>query len=451
MYSSKSFADVGQWKSNVPGVNSPIGEVSPYGLSFSREVGKYEDPTIAGFTLTNFKSATDGENGGAIEMPGSLSSAAIGLIQFMVNKIMAQVGQQIYADQLLTDLVEYGSQHAISRISLGEMKQHDQVWCPQWIKFKFDTLTIGTSPDLVDNENTIWLEAEAFETQYDEYQIVVVPPIDNLDLFFGTGTSVLNMIKAITTPQIIDRIQAKKAGFPSTVDRSDEYAYINPQNSAQTVKVNWPVIIYGPAGNNIDAIKDALIEFILANSEHNRADWTQIFPDIFKRTEVIFAPLWHKYAIENRTQAAGVYSPVATLVEADIFIKKMAPEYPVDHVSSNVQTLGWPWRSMGVTAVGGPDNRDSKFKLTDFYPDYINTSTTGIDYNRMAPETQEWAQALADMVIRAETMNKYTVMPQGLMKMERSGILYIVKTIANVQWLVPSKRSTYEQLNLTYE
>lgn len=448
MYSSKSFANVALWMSNVPGTNSPIGELSPYGKSFSREVGTYEDPTVAGFTLNNFKSATDGQGGGPIQMPASVVNSTIGLLQFLVNTVSAQSGQ-IYSDELLTELVGYGSTHGISRISIGEVKQYGNVWTPEWIKFKRDSLTIGSDTN-VDNENTVWISAEAFETQYDEYQIVVVPPIDNLDLFFGTGTSVLNMIHAITTPQIIDRIQLKKEGFPSTVDRSDEYSYINPQNSAQTVKVNWPVIIYGPAGNNVDAIKDALVEYILAHSQHPRNDWATIFPDIFKRTEFIIAPLWHKYAIENRTQAAGVYSPVATLVEMDIFAKKMAPEYPDDHVSANVETVGWPYRSLNLAIVGGPDNREQKYKFHQIFSDYINVSSTHIDFNRMAPATVEWALAVADMIIRAETMNKYTVMPQGLMKMERDGILYIVKTFDNIQYLVATKRSTYEQLGIPY-
>ena len=66
MYASKSFCNVGQFMSNVPGINSPIGEITPDGLTFSREVGIYEDPTIAGYTLYNFKSATDGAGGGPI-------------------------------------------------------------------------------------------------------------------------------------------------------------------------------------------------------------------------------------------------------------------------------------------------------------------------------------------------------------------------------------------------
>lgn len=450
MYASKSFCNVGQFMSNVPGINSPIGEITPDGLTFSREVGIYEDPTIAGYTLYNFKSATDGVGGGPIVVPGSLVSKSIAFMRFLVNTITAAPGQ-VYVDELLQTLVTYGAQHGISQITLGAIVQHDQRWCPDWVKFKMDALALTAGGPVVDNENTIWLSSAAFETQYSEYQIVVVPPIDNLDLFFGTGASVVNMINAISFPQIIDRMNVFRGGHPETTYRSDEYEYIFPLNSTIRKNVNWPVLIYGPAGNNIDAIKDALIEYILAHSSYDRAAWTQIFPDIFKRTEFIIAPVWQNYAIANRTQAAGVYSPIGLLTEMATYIKRVAPAYAATHVDANACLLGHPYRSLNLMAIGGIDNRDAKYRISQIFPDYINVSTTSIEFNRMAPQTQLWALALAEMIILAETMNKYTTLPQGYMKVTRDGILYIVKTIGKIQYLIATKRSVYDLLGLVYD
>lgn len=450
MYASKSFANVGQWLLNTPGQNSPIGEVSALGMTFSREVGIYEDPTVAGFSLYNFKSATDGQGGAAIPMPINVVNSSIGLIEFIVNTVTAGTGQ-IYDDELLQLLVAYGAANGISQISIGMVTNHGGVWCPDFVKFKIDALILDGQTTEIDNENTIWLSNAAFETQYSEYEIIVVPPIDNLDLFFGTGASVVNMINAITVPQIIDRIELYKAGHPPTLNRSDEYEYIYPLNSTVRIAVNWPVIIYGPAGNNIDAIKDALIDYILANSTHDRNAWTAIFPDIFKRTEFIIAPVWQKYAIANRTQAAGVYSPIGLLTEMAAYMKLLAPSYAASHVDANSCIMGHPYRSLNLMTVGGVDNREAKYKIFEIFPDYINVSTTSIEFNRMAPETQVWALALAEMIILAETMNQYTTLPQGFMKVTRDEILYIVKTIGNIQYLIATKRSVYDILGLDYE
>lgn len=450
MYASKSFANVGQWLLNTPGQNSPIGEVSALGLTFSREVGIYEDPTVAGFTLYNFKSATDGQAGAKIPVPADVVNKSIGIVQFIVNTVTAGTGQ-VFADELLVLLAAYGASHGISQISIGEVKLYNGVWCPEFVKFKADSLILQGETQPTDNEITVWLANEAFETQYSEYEIVVVPPIDNLDLFFGTGASVVNMISAITFPQIIDRMELYKGGKPPTVARSDEYEYIYPLNSTVRINVNWPVLIYGPAGNNIDAIKDALIEYILANSEHTRAEWTQRFPDIFKRTEFIVAPTWHKYAIANRTQAAGVYSAIGLVSELVPYMKKIAPAYAASHVEANTCVMGHPYRSINLMTVGGIDNREAKYKILDIFPDYIDVSTTSIEFNRMAPATQTWCLAIAEMIILAETMNQYTTLPQGYMKVTRDNILYIVKTIGNIQYLVATKRSVYDILELEYD
>lgn len=453
MYSSKSFANIGAFLSNVPGTNSPIGELTTYGATFSREVGTYEDGSQPGYTIYNFSSSNDGNDGpaaGKVAVDSALVTKMIGVINFITNKVTSTVGQ-IDADQLLQALVVYGATVNLDTFSIGDVVQHDQYWAPDWVKFQSQGVTTGgATPTLIPNENTIWISIAAFVSEYDEYEIVVVPPIDSLDQFFQTGTAVINMINQITTPQIIARMQTFSNGHPPTIARDDQYTYYNPLNVAQTVAVDWPVLIYGPAGDNIDAIKDALIAYILANSSHTRADWTVIFPDIFKRTEFILAPHWHKYAIPNRTQAAGVYSPVINYNEGKSFLKLVAPAYDPAFVETHANVFGHPYNSIMVSVVGSVDNRALLFEITQVFQDYIDVSSTSIDFNRMDPLTQGWALMIANMLIIAETMNDHTVLPQGMMKITRNGILYLVQAYNNIQYLIASKRSVYALLGLTY-
>lgn len=452
MYSSKSFSNIGQWMSNVPGQNAPIGEVSAYGMTFSKEVGVYTDPNTPGYALYNFKSATDGQGGGLVTMDGVVVNASIALIKFLVTTVTSQSGQ-IYADQLLETLATWGAQHGVSNISIGAVNPYDnvggqtQVWCPDWIKFKCDAL-VDPSNQPLDNENTIWLSVTAFESQYDEYQIVVVPPIDNLDLFFGTGASVIAMVQAITTTEIIDRMAAARGGFPETIPRSDPYTYYDPLNSNNHIDVQWPVLIYGPGGNNVDAIKQVLQDYILAHSTHPRADWIKIFPDIFKRTEFMMIPAWQNYAIPNRTQAAGIYSPVGKLTAMNLYIKQVVSGYPTNHVDAHAEMMGHPYRSLAMMTVGGPENRNALYEILQVFPDYIDVSSTSIEFNRMSPETQGWCLMIAQMIIIAETMGQYTTLPQGMTKLMRDNVLYLVKTYQNIQYLVATKASVYTLLGL---
>jgi hypothetical protein len=440
MYSSKSFCNVDALISNVPGEISSVGELSTYGQTFTRDLGVYVDHDRPGYTLMNFVSSSDVT--GPATMNFQLVTQAIAISHLIINKGQTTTGE-IFSDELLSDLFTFGLTNDARNFTLGPMNAHDGKWFPDWVKWTSDLL-------VEDNENTVWFTINGFITQYTDFNITVVTPLDNLDNFFTSGANVENLISAITVPQTMDRIQQFKGGNPETIIRSDIYDYVDPINSAHRVPVNWPVLIYGPSGNNIDAIKDALVDWILAHSSHNRTEWTVIFPDIFKRTEFVIVPHWHKYGIPNMTLQQGIYSPMSRPVNALAFIKQIVVGYNSAHIDANAVVLGHPYRSLAVSAIGSAENRDDLFGIDEVFTDYINVTTSSIEFNRMNPETQAWVLMLSEMIIVAETMTEFSTVPQGMMKMQRSEIWYVVKTYQNIQYLVASKRSVYDKLGLDY-
>ena len=44
------------------------------------------------------------------------------------------------------------------------------------------------------------------------------------------------------------------------------------------------ICLSGQAGDNIDSVKDRIVEYILENSSNSQSDWEQIMPDLFKRS-----------------------------------------------------------------------------------------------------------------------------------------------------------------------
>lgn len=238
---------------------------------------------------------------------------------------------------------------------------------------------------------------------------------------------------------MVDRLQQAKGDYPETVVKVETYNYVAPGNPNYKVPSRWGVLIYGAAGNNIDSIKDALVKYILEHNGHDRSEWVEILPDLFKRTEFILTPLWNQYGIPNRNLEAGIYSPLIKYSTVINIAKQTATQYPAVHVENYISFMGHPYKSLAMTVVGGPENREGKFYLTDFYSDYIMVNTSSVDFNRMSPETQDLAKALADMIYQAESVNKYTVLPFGMTRLVRDGLLYVVKTIDNVQFLIVAK------------
>lgn len=430
MYALKGFIVHAAMTSNAPGQVALIGELSTQSSTFSREKGYYTDAVAPGQTLVSMLSE---DNGVAVQATSETVTHVMRITRFIYNKTL-ETGGPMFTDELLSSLItNYAS--VADKFACGEIITDGNYYMPEWVSWR------SKLPDLGDNLIKIWFVDGSFANQYDEYDIVVVSPLENLDDFFRVGSQVEVLLKAVTLPIMGDRIQTAKLSQPETIVRIDAYEYVDPLNAAHKVLSNWGVLIYGAAGNNIDAIKDALVEYILDNSTHTRKEWTPVLPDIFKRTEFILIPIWDAYAIPNRTVEAGIHSPIVTLSEVLARAKVLISEYPTPHINSHALVLGHPYKSLAIISCGGPENRDARYRLTDIFPDYIDVASTSVDFNRMDLATQTWALELMRMIIAAETVTQFSAVPIGMTKTTRGQLLYVVKSYQNVHYLVATKAS----------
>jgi hypothetical protein len=431
MYALKGFIAHALMAVNVPGEVAKIGELSPLSATYSREKGYYTSAAAPNQTLISFLSEQDGV---AAQASTDAVDHVHAVIKFIYTKILS--GVEIFADELLVALIEQFPAVA-ENFACGPIVSNDENhnYAPEWVSWT------SKVPSLGENAIKMWLVDDAFATQYDEFDIVVVPPMDILDDFFKTGVQVEALLKLRTISQTADKIQQAKGEKPETIVRIDQYDYVDPLNSAHRVPSTWGILIYGAAGNNIDSIKDALVDFILANSTHTREQWTPILPDIFKRTEFIIIPQWDKYALPNRETSVGIYSPFANLTGALAKIKSLVTNYPESHINSHATAFGHPYKSLSVLAIGGPENRDDLFQLVDVFPDFISVNTASIDFNRQAQATQDWALLLDRLIQAAEEATEFTTLPFAITKTKRNGILYVVASFANIHYLVAAKSS----------
>lgn len=425
MYSLKGFVSFAGFANNVPGQVAKIGELSSYSLTYAKDKGIYDDVVNKDIIITSFFSKLDEVS---VSIPDTVRAQIFELVSWVYGQMVATNNTQDRTTFLTSLANTYTA--TIEEVECGTIVTDDTYFIPEWISWKI----IGT-----DNNIRLWFTDESFRAQYDEFEIVVVPALELLDNFFQQASQVEILLNAMTTTKMVDRLQQAKGDYPETVIKVETFNYVAPGNPNYKVPSRWGVLIYGAAGNNVDSIKDALVKHILENSGHERPDWVEILPDLFKRTEFILTPLWSQYGIPNRNLEAGIYSPLIKYSDVLNIAKQTATQYPAVHVENYISFMGHPYKSLAMSVVGGPENREGKFYLTDFYSDYIMVNTSSIDFNRMSPETQDLAKALADMIYQAESVNKYTVLPFGMTRLVRDDLLYIVKTIDNVQFLVVAK------------
>lgn len=425
----KAFAANSFFTNNQPGVVSAIGELSTMSMTFSRERGFYKSPIAPDVSLITFTCA---DNGTKVQLSTNTVTEIYNILNYIYGLSQSTAGI-VYRDQILQYLVTTYATTSF-KFDSGLVVNNGTYYVPEWISWESKDPALGAG-----NVIKIWLADASFQNQYDDYEIVVIPPFDHLDNFFMPASDVKTYLAAFSPIDVMNRIQAAKNGTPETIVMAEVYNYMDPNNTATLLPSTWNLLIYGNAGNNIDVIQNTLVNYVLANSAHQIADWAIIMPDLFKHTEFTIVPDWNNYAIPDRTLQSGIYSPTINITKALSLMGIVANTYPQPHINSYAAISGHPYKSLGFIVVGSPNNRNNWFNFTDVFADYLALASTSPDFNRMSASTQAWATMFANMLVGAETLTPYSAVPAGMSKLTRNGILYLVSTFQNITYLVAAK------------
>jgi hypothetical protein len=426
-YVLKGFVSIKHLINNNKESVARIGEISTEGLTYSRDRTEYEHSTSPGYRLVGMQ--TKDTTAGQLPVPESIVQEVLAIskwsLEFLKFKTMP-VSKTTYSDALVVEFYQ-----KIANLNFGKIVDMGDDRMPEWISY-----------NSVDNTNasiTVWFCDDAFKLQYPEYSITVVPPIDNLDDFFLSPNAVKTRLEARKPTDVTNLVQIKKEGDPESFIRTETFDYVSPADANYKLPTNWTVLIYGYAGDNLDAIKAAIIEYIMANTTHTTAQWTAILPDLFKRTEFTLFPRWDKIAIPDLSVERGMYSPILNHKETISFLKIKQQEVPATYIDDHAESFEHRYRSVTIACVGNPENRLGSVNLRDVFRDYINVGTSTIDFNRMSLKTQKFSLLLERMLIVAESMEEYSNIPLDMRKVKRGNILYVSARYENVQYLVAAK------------
>lgn len=427
----KGFMPHSRFADNTFGEVAAFGEISTLALTYAREKGIYKSNLSAEMELFTFTTANNAEH--AVLTQEQVDHIA-GILKFIYDSSLAVAGE-LYTDELYASLLLKFSDRAES-FELGEMvEDNNGYWMPESVAWKARDVPGITGENYI----KVWTCDDAFRRQYDGFEIVVIPPTDNLEEFFKVGDDVVKMLSARTARDVMYAVQEAKGGYPETTIRAESYDYHDPYESRLKAQAPFHVLIYGAAGDNIDNINDAIVEHLLTNSTRTREEWIKILPDLFRRTEFIIVPMWRNYAIAERTLQAGIHSPTTNLKSVPALIKQVVSSYPSAHIDEHLNVTHHPFKSLALAVIGSVDNRDQLYELLDIFSDYIAVSTTSSDFGRMSLKTQNWAKLLHRMLIEAEKMGQYTSIPLEMSKLTRNGVLYLAARYENINYLVAAK------------
>lgn len=421
------FVQVASLVDNTIDVVSPIGELSSIGRTYSRNKGIVADPTYVGVELTAFTSF-DGDTEVAVDRTYALHILEVA--KWLVDQAFAGSLNSSTANTLQLLNSNFNGTYSISDV--GDMVNSDTTWLPEYVIFTSD------ADDSGDNLMKFWFSDSAFRAQFDLYTLVVVPPFANLDQLQDTAAVGQAAIATYDVTDMLVRANTASNDYPPTQTLNRSYTWYSKDGTVDE-RTDWAVLVYGIAGNNEDLIRQAIADYILANSAYDEDAWKQVLPDVFTSTEFILVPMWDRYSIPNQTEKAGVYATTIPLAVIQERIPQFYTAYGLTHANSNVTISGSLYKSLSFLACGSPDNRDGIFKLDDKFPKYALVATTSNDFGRIDPTTQQWILSLYSLIQQAENMTEYSYIEAGYTRVTRDGIPYITFSYDNVTYLMVAK------------
>lgn len=428
----KGFAEITRLIDNNPSKVAKVGELSADSKTFVKDYLTYTSVSHPGLLFLSMQSLNDSL---LTTTPSTLQTKAmLDVIGFTYAKAMS--------NELGSDKDSFAHRFAINfqsefkLLSSGPQILSESKWYPSSVTF------CPVGKEGIDIW-TIWFADVAFNNEFDVSVLHIIPPVDNLDLFFNTPFNVQTLLDTRTPVMTMSKVDAIRGSSPYTLLRMDPFDWIDPNSGINKLKTYWTVVIYGRAGDNLDSVKEAIVKYILANSNKPVGDWADIFPDIFKSTEFIMIPNYHLQGVPDQNYERGMYSAISNYKDSLKLVERVTKGvgYTNTHIDKKLTSIPSLYRSVSVNLVPGPENRIGYRNFRDVYGDYVNVPTSHIDYMKMRVNTRAFVQTLTDMLEHAETMTPSTLVPSGYDRIEREGVWYLGKSNVDVLYLVVTKFS----------
>ena len=432
MKAIQGFVTLSRFVNNTPGQTALIGELSTWSRTYSKEKGEYTDASIPGYVLTTFK-AVDTNSQAMVSLSANEVKEILEIVREM--ELYGQRNTRPYDPVDFRNSVLAAFIGRISDLEFGNLIDNGETSLPEVLSWT--SLTNGG------NAVKVWLSDAAFSDQYTDFSITVIPPVAVIDTLVGEFSLAKAEVESRSIARMGDLIQAKKLENPETYVRIMTFWLHNKHDVRQKVETHWPVLIYGKSGDNIDAIKDAITEYIRMNSTAPEQVWGFVLPELFKRTEFVMVPLWHKLAVPNLTEISGLYSSMVPGAEAIAFVKNNITFYNPSYTELNTSFMAYPYKQVAVMVVNGEKNLDTKKTIQMLFPDYIPVPSTAPDFSRMQKRTRDWVLFLDDLVIQAEKATVLTTLSKNMRRTLRQGKLFISGVFEDVNYLVAAKSNPF--------
>lgn len=423
MLTIKGFVTRTTYIDNAPNNIATIGEISTYALTYSKDVQIHKSPSVPKSDLYIFTYRDEVQE---LESDSNISEIILNIGSYIFGYAE---NNPVYAIGVLESDLLASFPGSLINIDSGPFVTYQNAMVPAWISF--------TIPDVLTSEVRIWFSDPSFRDQYDEHQITVVPPVESIDTMMENYTFALQQIASTTDTAKMERIQTALGTDPSTIVKTVEFDYIDPNLDTTINPSNWTLIIYGKQGDFPDTIKRAIVEYLTENSGYPISDWIPILPGIFSDTQFYITPVWTDPALSGLVGFDIAYKSISGVADVEAYVNSQIPFVTTNN--NYLSILPSNYKFLQLYIAGSDNNVAGKQKIEDIYSDYIYAASTSVDFNRMSQSTQSWVQLLEEGLIIAESITNVIVPTAPYRTSTIGGKLFVIFSYDNVDYYILAK------------
>ena len=443
LYSIKGFMAIPQLSNNTFKKISKFGEISALAYTYASEHQTHAKPdAFPDVEAHLFKMVSP--MGEIIVPPPAIVDQMLAVGQWVFNQyINGLIPSNPNKDAFIETLsAEFTS---VREVYIGEILVGDQPnqLMPDYVVFYANDAN-------KEYRIKLWFSNQAFEAQYDEFEVFVIPPVDVIDGLNNTLSNVQNQILSRNQASIINRINEIQKRNPYTTLESFEILWHDPKNATITLPTVWTLVIYGRAGGDTNVIKDKIRQYIAGHSGFE--NWNLIYPDLYAENEFVIMPLWRTMAVPENTYDAGLYrstTPIGVLTGAAKTALPLGYSQSgsiATQMNKNLEVLSVAYRGMLALCIGNANNSNEVCRLSELYPDYMSISASSPDFGRLSLDTQAFCLKLNDAIEKARLFMPNDNLPLGFNKFISGEQLYLTFTLKGFNFLVQTKHTAFNPL-----
>lgn len=430
----KAFASIPELVNNLPNQISTFGELSPRSKTFTRLPTSYSAPTNPGIELIGFYAKTDA--GVAFTPTGTLTQHQLDMVSWILDQhntggIPANANKASFLAAIQAQFP------AITNLEINEILNGSPITSrfPDYVKWRYSDAGVVC-------ESTIWFVDSRFQSQYDQYEILLIPPttpIDNLD---ASTSVVTGLLQALQPGDVLTQATTLAGNYPYTGLIPFNVVWNNPIAPHNTLNTTWYVLGYGPMAFDVDNIKNAIREYITTQTALPSGSWNVIYAGLYAENEFVIIPLWGNMAIPVDGLDVAIYDAAVRTGNLNTVATNHLPGSYADSVTlstyliANLEVMATYWRSAMMIAVGNPNNVGANTQISMLYPDYASIAPSSPDWLRMGASTRDFVSHLVAGLEAALTMTSTSGIPSGFGRATRDGKIYLTFSYAGYTYFI---------------